>query len=222
MGNLSANLSEGREILPGATTLSTYKVPRTPRAGRMQFVKQSTAAHIRILMLSSSSMDNVGVAGLASSLVVKICKPGDTTYGTITPTSITDLGNGNYNLLLTTTHTNTLGPNSLRITGPNVYPNDDIVFQVVAIDLEERLLGQLPIGTVVTDGSNSVTAFKTNLTQVTSSYWDRVAVSFIDGALADQVAFVTGFDGTTKFITVETPGFTGTPAGGTTFYLVNK
>lgn len=188
----------------------------------MQLVKQSTAVRVRVFMTSTANNESPGLAGIGASLVVKLCKPGDSTYSTITPTSVTDLGGGSYDLLLTTTHTNTLGPNNLRVTGPNAYPNDEASFQVVAFNPEDLILGSLPSGAVVADGGNGAATFKTNLTQTTDDYWKDTYCVITSGVLIEQIKRVSGYNGTTKFITVASPGFTGTPATSVTFYLVNK
>jgi hypothetical protein len=41
------------------------------------------------------------------------------------------------------------------------------------------------------------------------------------GSLAGEVKLVTGYNGTTKVVTVA-GGFTGTPADGVTFVLINR
>ena len=78
-----------------------------------------------------------------------------------------------------------------------------------------------PTGAVVSDSSNSATSFKTNLTQTTDNYWKDAWCKITSGALAGQVKQITGYNGTTKFITVS-GGYTGTPAAGVTFELINQ
>jgi len=78
----------------------------------------------------------------------------------------------------------------------------------------------IPRGAVVADGSNSATTFETNLTESTDDHWKDALLVFVTGALAGQVKKVTGYNGTTKFVTV-TPGFTAAPATGVRFILIN-
>ena len=80
---------------------------------------------------------------------------------------------------------------------------------------------QNPTGAVVSDAGNSATTFKTNLTETVNNYWRDAWVKITSGALINQVKRCTGYDGTTKFITVD-GGYTGTPAASATFELVNQ
>jgi len=89
-------------------------------------LKQSTARNKVILLIGSA--DHVtGLAG--ATLTITSSKDGGA-FGSITPT-VTDLGNGLYNLALTTGHTDTLGDLALHITAANADPRD-ISYQVVA------------------------------------------------------------------------------------------
>jgi hypothetical protein len=78
-----------------------------------------------------------------------------------------------------------------------------------------------PSGAVVADGSNTTLTFKTNLASTSNDAYKDQWCCFLDGALAGQVHKVTGYNGTTKFLTFTTP-FTGVPAGAARFMLVNK
>lgn len=85
----------------------------------MEPLKQSTSRNLMIFMVSSS--DHVtGASGL--SLTITVSKDG-AAFGTITPT-VADLGNGWYNIVLSTTHTNTLGDLAFHITGSGADPGD--------------------------------------------------------------------------------------------------
>lgn len=79
-----------------------------------------------------------------------------------------------------------------------------------------------PSGTCVTDGSNTASTFKTDRTETTDNYWrDALIMWTSSSGLIHQVKRVSAYNGTTKFITVSSP-FTGTPANGDRFVLVNK
>lgn len=76
-------------------------------------------------------------------------------------------------------------------------------------------------GTVVTDTGNSLTQFKTDLSETSNSHWNRAFVRFETGALSGQIDRIIGYDGTSKILTVGS-GFTAIPAVGTTFILLNR
>lgn len=78
----------------------------------------------------------------------------------------------------------------------------------------------IPRGSVVADGSNSATTFETDLTESTNDHWKDALLVFVTGALAGQVKKVTGYNGTTKFVTF-TSGFTAAPSAGVRFILIN-
>ncbi len=75
-------------------------------------------------------------------------------------------------------------------------------------------------GAVATDAGNSATSFKTNLTQTATDHWKNSFIRITSGSLLGQVRRVTGYNGTTKVITCD--AFTGTPADGVTFDLINE
>jgi hypothetical protein len=79
----------------------------------------------------------------------------------------------------------------------------------------------LPSGAVVSGGGNSATSFVTDRTETTDDYWKDALLLLTSGVLTGQVKKVTAYNGTTKAVTVEN-GFTGTPAAGVTFLLVNS
>jgi hypothetical protein len=76
-------------------------------------------------------------------------------------------------------------------------------------------------GAVATDGGNTATTFKTNLTEAVSDFWKDAFIKFTSGSLSEQVKKITAYNGTTKFITVS-GGFTGTPSASDTFDIINR
>lgn len=81
--------------------------------------------------------------------------------------------------------------------------------------------GANPTGSVVSNGSNSATTFKTDRTEGTNDYWKDALLLFTSGSLVGQVKKITAYDGTTKFVTFSA-GFTGAPGAADTFQLVNR
>lgn len=78
----------------------------------------------------------------------------------------------------------------------------------------------IPRGVVTADGANSATTFETSLTETTNDHWKDALLVFLTGSLAGQVKKISAYNGTTKFVTLSS-GFTGTPANGTRFILIN-
>ena len=77
-----------------------------------------------------------------------------------------------------------------------------------------------PTGSVVTDGGNTSSTFKTDLTSsLTDQYKDNLFL-FVTGTLAGQIKKVSAYNGSTKFITVSA-AYTGTPSAGDKFVLIN-
>ena len=77
-------------------------------------------------------------------------------------------------------------------------------------------------GTVVADGANGSASFKTDLASaVNDSHKDAWIQFQPPSALAGQVKRIIAYNGTTKFPTVSSP-FTGTPAAGDLFKLINE
>lgn len=78
-----------------------------------------------------------------------------------------------------------------------------------------------PSGQVLTDAGNTASAFKTDLSSATSDFWKDTFLTFTSGALLGQTKKVTGYNGSTKFLTFLS-GFTGTPSNGDRFVLINE
>lgn len=76
-------------------------------------------------------------------------------------------------------------------------------------------------GTVTTDGGNSATSFETDLASAVDDFYKDAYLKITSGALQGQIKKVTGYVGSTKIITVS-GGFTGTPADGVTFDIINE
>lgn len=179
---------------------------------------QSIAAIIPVLMRGVGSGDGIAGYNVSTAFTVSLRKSGGA-YTTITPT-ITDRGGGVYDIALTASHLDTTGVAALRVHATananlaieDVLVNDDILINVIA--------PEFTTGTVVADGSNTATTFKTDLTSTNNNHWNDVFIEITSGTLSGQAKKITAYDGTTKFVT--TAGFTGTPAAGVTFNIINK
>ena len=69
------------------------------------------------------------------------------------------------------------------------------------------------IVTVQANGGNSSTTFLTDRSEATTNYWSNALCTFLTGALSGQVQKITGYNGSTYFVTFLN-GFTGTPSAG--------
>lgn len=74
-------------------------------------------------------------------------------------------------------------------------------------------------GTVVADGSNTASTFKTDLTESATDHWKDALVTFLTGSLAGQVKKVSAFTPGTDFITMAS-AFTGAPSASDRFVMV--
>lgn len=181
----------------------------------MREVKQSVAANVMLLMVDSAN-HNAGKTGL--TLTVTLSKDGGA-FASITPT-VTERGNGWYNIALTATDTNTLGDLIVRATSTGADDGERI--SVVVSNIAQDIYAEIsnPSGAVASDAGNTSGTFKTNLTQAANNYWKDAFLKFTSGSLINQVKKITGYDGTTKFVTVD--AFTAAPAASDTFELINQ
>jgi hypothetical protein len=79
----------------------------------------------------------------------------------------------------------------------------------------------VPLAAVVTNGSNTSSTFQTDRAESTTDYWKNTLLVFLTGTLAGQVQKVSAYNGSTFFITVLN-AFTGAPASGDKFALINR
>ena len=148
----------------------------------MRKIKQSTTKNIMVLMVDST--DHVtGKTGL--TLTITASKDG-AAFASITPT-VTERGNGWYNLALTAAHTDTLGDLALHITGTAADPTD-LVLLVEAgatdADVSSRMAAYTqPTGFLAATFPTTV-ASPTNITAGT--------VTTVSGNVNGSVGSVTG------------------------------
>lgn len=133
---------------------------------------------------------------------------------------------GWYYFALAAGDTDTIGPLICRGTHATM-DNIEVVFQVVSAT--RGLAGtalppySLPTFTIVADGSNSSTTFKTDRTETTDNHWSFPQfVTFLTGDLAGQTRplAVAGYNGSTKFLTVSA-AFSAEPAEGDIGLVIN-
>ena len=111
--------------------------------------KQNTAVTVPVFMRSTT--DGSGQPGL--TLAVQSKKYG-TTFASIAP-SVTDRGNGWYDVALTAGMVDTLGPMPLHVTAAGALPNDENIIDVVAVDKQDGVrygLTSLPNATAGANG----------------------------------------------------------------------
>lgn len=125
--------------------------------------------------------------------------------------SATELAGGLYYYQFTTGEIDTLGAIYIRVVKSGC-----LDFVGVAQVVEDG-----PRATVVSDGSNTSSTFKTDLTSSTTDFYKDMLLVILDGSLQYQVKKVTGYNGSTKFVTVG-PAFTAAPSAGVAFRLVNQ
>lgn len=77
-----------------------------------------------------------------------------------------------------------------------------------------------PSGTVVANGGNTATTFKTSLTEASNDYWKDVLILFTSGTLTGQVRKVVTYTASTAFVILSS-ALTSTPTAGDRFVLVN-
>ena len=77
----------------------------------------------------------------------------------------------------------------------------------------------LATGLVVTDGGNSSLRFKTDLASSVANYPRTLTCYFTSGALAGQARMVKEFNGTTKFVRVDS-SYSAAPSNGDRFVLL--
>lgn len=107
------------------------------------------------------------------------------------------------------------------VIGGRVRLVDYSLEDAVRMGLSALVSTALATGAVTTDGGNSATSFETDLAQTTNDYWKDSYLLLTSGVLAGQQKRITAYNGTTKIITVS-GGFTGTPADGVSFAIINR
>jgi hypothetical protein len=82
-------------------------------------------------------------------------------------------------------------------------------------------LGSPETGVVVTDASNSIISFKTDLASAVDSYCVGSFLKFTTGNCINQTRKISNYGGTSKLLLV-TSGFTEIPTVGDRFIIINQ
>jgi hypothetical protein len=123
---------------PGAISFQAgivagYSLFRSPQ---VQQVVHNAVEEVRFSMRAP---DGTLLTGLVATLTIALCKKGQLSHNTITPTTLSDLGGGYYSMVLTAAHSNTLGLGTFLITAPGALPNVDVAIDVVAVDRNDSV-----------------------------------------------------------------------------------
>lgn len=156
---------------------------------------------------------------------VALYKAGATAAVDISTRTWTAISNGMYRVTLLTTDVDTAGPMTIHanISGARPVRHD---FNVFAVTTYDTLFGGLPLPTNVIQinanpacaanllfatlgmqpfeisAGSTTTRIATNLTQAASSHWNGRTLVLVSGTLAGQVGSISGYNGSTKELTV--------------------
>lgn len=163
-----------------------------------------------------TSNPSTGAAASATSQTVRVFEDASDT-AILTPTGTERSGHtGNYRVQVACTTAN----------GFELGKSYNVVAEALVSGVTARgVVGSFVIGppvyygTVVADGSNTASTFKTDLTESATDHWKDALVTFLTGSLAGQVKKVSAFTPGTDFITMAS-AFTGAPSASDRFVMV--
>lgn len=149
----------------------------------MQQIKQNTAEDVRFQMLSSTT--GLLFPGISpAAITLTLCKKGETSHSTITPT-ITDVGGGWYNMALTSSHNNTLGIGTIIATASGARTTL-VIFDVVAVDRNDAAAWGMSRLDVVLSTRASGTALSAVQTD-TDDIQTRLPSALVGGRMSSDV-----------------------------------
>lgn len=168
----------------------------------MRSIKKSTARELMVWLVLSADL-RTGSTG--ATLTITASKNGGA-FAAITPT-VTERGNGWYSLLLTTSHTDTLGDLALHITAPLSEPID-CVNEVVAYDPQDAtalglsyLAGPVIRYNTAQAGGASTITLDAAASAVSATYaYEQITI--VSGTGAGQSRSIYIYNGATKVATV--------------------
>lgn len=143
-------------------------------------LKQSTARNLMVFLASSSDH----VTGLTGATLTITASKNGAAFGSITPT-VTERGDGWYNLDLTTSHTDTLGDLVVHVTAASADP----------IDLREQVFAGLPgesvtVSSIGTDVITSTALASSAVTEIATGVRTELTTELgrIDVATSTRLA----------------------------------
>lgn len=202
----------------------------------MRFLKQSTSVIVQLGPFVDATDGVTAETALSpSSTNVRLYKADGTTAVDIYDATWTHIGLGMYRVTLTTSHTDTAGPLMVvaQITGARPVFHEFMVLSATTYDAmvsgsalpanltqvagsataaQLMLYPALGIAIVTVGSSSTTTRVATNLTVSVSDHYNGRTLLFVTGALAQQAASITDYNGTTKELTVS--ALTSAPSSG--------
>lgn len=209
------------------------------------FLKQSTQVKVTVgtVVDAADGFTPETAITLGAADQAKLAKHDGSALTDISANTWSHLGDGIYNLTLTTSDTNTLGRLTFHLVDTSICRPLRMTFMVVPANVYDSLIGNtdlldinvrqisedttaadnleagmegLVTGTVQSGSSTSVVT--TDLTETTNDHYNGRTIVFRSGALAGQASQITDYNGTTKELTVNT--LTKAPTNGDTFAIV--
>lgn len=192
----------------------------------MRMLKIATSAVVQLGPFVDATDGVTAETALSpSSTNVRLYKAGGTVAVDIYDATWTHIGLGMYRVTLTISHTDTAGPLMIvaQISGARPVVHE---FMVLHADAYNSLISGTALPANVTQFAGNATAatlavfgfsvlqnfsvqsgasaerIPTDLTESVSSHWVGRDILFVSGALAKQRASITGYNGTTKELTV--------------------
>ena len=202
----------------------------------MRFLKQSTSVIVQLGPFVDATDGVTAETALSpSSTNVRLYKAQGTAAVDIYDATWTHIGLGMYRVTLTTSHTDTAGPLMVvaQITGARPVFHEFMVLSATTYDAmfsgsalpanltqvagsataaQLMLYPALGIAIVTVGSSSTTTRVATNLTVSVSDHYNGRTLLFVTGALAQQAASITDYNGTTKELTVS--ALTSAPSSG--------
>lgn len=166
-------------------------------------VRRGTALTITFPLIDSSNRPLRKAGVVFDSTMIYLVNPSFVVPPTILPTH---LYAGRYQLQLSAAEMN--------------YDWVHVMVEAPGCDPYDQMIGTSghPSATAFSGGSGAT--FQTTLAESTTDYWKNNLLTFTTGANKDQVRRVTGYDGTTKAVTVDS-AFTSAPSDGDRFILIS-
>jgi len=202
----------------------------------MRFLKQSTAITIHLgPLVDATDGFTLETALTASTSEVELWKAGALTPLDISARTFTHRGNGIYTVTLIATDVDTAGMMVIHthVAGSRPVAHEFMVLPETTYDAMvtgaplpadmTRISGNASAATLMTfsalaiknftvGSGSSTTRIATNLTESASGHWNGRSLLFVSGTLAGQGTSITGYNGSTKELTVN--GLTMEPTSG--------